>query len=91
MYTRVVYESSSDEDVVPTVIPLAAIPNQNVPLAEIPDEAVPLAMIIDEEVPLAGLPKTGDTSQASGLLALISGMLLALVALDGKRRKENQM
>ena len=48
-------------------------------------------MIIDDEVPLAGLPKTGDTSQASGLLALISGMLLALVALDGKRRKENQM
>lgn len=45
-------------------------------------------MIDDGEVPLAPLPKTGNPVEASGLMLLISGMVLAAYAAFAKKQEE---
>ncbi|MDD3253972.1 MAG: doubled motif LPXTG anchor domain-containing protein, partial [Lachnospiraceae bacterium] len=74
--------------------PTVTIDPDAVPLANLPSDGSngdveSLFAIDDEDVPLAALPKTGDAADATGLLFLISSMMLAFgVAL--KKRKEDQ-
>ena len=66
------------------------------PDLDIPDPDVPLTPGDDEEfdipeddVPLASVPKTGDDSSIWGILTLMSGAGLALMALRSRKRSES--
>ncbi len=77
-------------------VPLAKMPEEEpveepveieepeVPLAEEPD----IVEIEDPDVPLADVPQTGDESIVWGEIALISGLGLVFLAIEGKRRTE---
>ncbi|MBQ9932056.1 MAG: doubled motif LPXTG anchor domain-containing protein, partial [Firmicutes bacterium] len=68
--------------------PPVDIPDEDVPLADLPDEEVPLADIPEEDVPLADVPKTGDNSPLFMVLALLSGLGLAILGITGRKRRE---
>ncbi|HIZ78682.1 MAG TPA: doubled motif LPXTG anchor domain-containing protein [Candidatus Lachnoclostridium stercorigallinarum] len=57
-----------------------------VPLADLPNE-IPTE-IPQEEVPLAGLPKTGQSRNAGTWMAMIAGLVTAVYALIGGKKKE---
>jgi len=65
-----------------------------VPLSNLPVESgieTSLLTIDDGNIPLAGLPKTGEKMHVQGLVALLSGILLAAyAALSGRKKRENQ-
>ena len=61
-----------------------------VPLAMLPDTQSPADMMIidDGEIPLAALPKTGQASVRGTLTMMLSGIMLAITALNKKRKEE---
>lgn len=67
---------------------------QEVPLASLPVDASAaasqsMAMIDDGEIPLASIPKTGDRGNGVHELSFIlSGMLMAVYMVLGKKKKE---
>ena len=63
--------------------PDVEIPEEDPPLSDLPELDIP-----DGDVPLAGVPDTGDYSHIWGVVALISGMGLALLVLTNKKREE---
>ena len=63
--------------------PDVEIPEEDPPLSDLPELDIP-----DGDVPLAGVPDTGDYSHIWGIVALISGMGLAVLALTNKKREE---
>jgi Mg-chelatase subunit ChlD/acylphosphatase len=73
---------------------LVTITPDAVPLSNLPVESgieTSLLTIDDGNIPLAGLPKTGDKMHVQGLVALLSGILLAAyAALSGRKKRENQ-
>ena len=79
-------------------VPEEEIPLAPAPVEEIPEEETPLvdAPVIDEsleeigeeDVPLASAPKTGDESGAFGLMAVLSGMALAVMSFFGKKKEQ---
>jgi hypothetical protein len=49
-----------------------------------------MAIIDDGEIPLAAIPKTGDRgSSAHELSFILSGMLMAVYLVLGKKKKES--
>ncbi|MBS6953752.1 MAG: doubled motif LPXTG anchor domain-containing protein, partial [Enterocloster asparagiformis] len=69
---------------------LTTINQDEVPLAIMPDlTSADLTVIDDGEVPFAALPKTGQSSVKGTLTMMMSGILLALVALNKKRKEED--
>ena len=63
--------------------PDVEIPEEDPPLSDLPELDIP-----DGDVPLAGVPDTGDYSHIWGVVALISGMGLAVLVLTNKKREE---
>jgi len=63
------------------------IPDEDPPLEDIPEEEPPLEDIFEEEVPLADVPHTGDNSVCFVILAVLSAMGLAVLALTRKREE----
>lgn len=62
----------------------------DVPLAIMPDTApADLTVIDDGEVPFAALPKTGQGSVKGTLTMMMSGILLAIAAINKKRKEED--
>ncbi len=59
-------------------------------IVEIPEEEVPLMEIPDEEVPLADVPKTGDNVTLFVILAALSGLSLAALALTGRKKNSSK-
>ena len=86
----------SEVEITEPEVPLAEMPEEEpveepveieepeVPLAEEPD----IVEIEDPDVPLADVPQTGDESVVWGEIALISGLGLVFLAIEGKRRTE---
>lgn len=69
---------------------LTTINQDEVPLAIMPDlTSADLTVIDDGEVPFAALPKTGQSSVKGTLTMMMSGILLALVAINKKRKEED--
>ncbi len=68
--------------------PLVDIPDEEPPLVDIPEEDVPLVDIPDEDVPMADVPKTGDNLALYVILAVLSGLSLAALALTGKKKTQ---
>lgn len=71
------------------------IESSQVPLASLPADASAafsqsMAIIDDGEIPLAAIPKTGDRgSSAHELSFILSGMLMAVYLVLGKKKKES--
>ncbi|GAA6292734.1 hypothetical protein F220043C3_11680 [Enterocloster asparagiformis] len=62
----------------------------DVPLAIMPDTTpADLTVIDDGEVPFAALPKTGQGSVKGTLTMMMSGILLAIAAINKKRKEED--
>ena len=76
-----------DEPVVTPEEP-AEVPDEE-PI-EIADEDVPLAELPNEEIPLAEVPKTGEEMMYR-IMAAVSGVGLAALAVTGRKRKEEEM
>ena len=76
-------EEIPDDDV-----PTTDLPDEDVPMTDLPDEKVPTAEIPDEAIPLADVPKTGDSLALYYALCCLSGAGLIVLALTGKKRKE---
>ena len=60
------------------------------PIIDIPDIDVPTTDIPEEEVPAAQPPKTSDSMIVWVLAAAVSGLGLVWLALDGKKREEEE-
>lgn len=71
-------------------VPLDELPAEITEIADIPDEETPLADIPDEEVPLADVPETGDGALLWASLSGLSGLALAVLAIAGKKRKDQE-
>lgn len=67
--------------------PLKDTPEEEPPVEEIPEEDPPLVDIFEEEIPLADVPHTGDSSIYFVILAVLSAMGLAALALTRKREE----
>ena len=62
----------------------------DVPMAIMPDTTpADLTVIDDGEVPFAALPKTGQGSVKGTLTMMMSGILLAIAAINKKRKEED--
>ena len=61
---------------------------EEVPLASLPEGMGPV-IIGEDEVPLAPLPKTGQTTMRSTLTMMLSGILVAIMAVGKKRKEED--
>ena len=61
----------------------------NVPLAQLPGSPAGTTIIDDGEIPLAALPKTGQSNVKATLTMMLSGILLALTAMNKKRKEED--
>ena len=81
----------TEEELPETETPLAGapeeIPEEETPLTDAPVIDESLEEIGEEDVPLASAPKTGDESGVFGLMAVLSGMALAVLSfIDRKGR-----
>ena len=91
-------DPDDEPELILTPVPEEEIPLAPAPVEEIPEEETPLvdAPVIDEsleeigeeDVPLASAPKTGDESGAFGLMAVLSGMALAVMSFFGKKKEQ---
>lgn len=68
--------------------PVEEIPEEETPLVDAPVIDESLEEIGEEDVPLASAPKTGDESGAFGLMAVLSGMALAVMSFFGKKKEQ---
>ena len=68
--------------------PVEEIPEEETPLVDTPVIDESLEEIGEEDVPLASAPKTGDESGAFGLMAVLSGMALAVMSFFGKKKEQ---
>ena len=69
---------------------VTTITPEDVPMAMLPDTQSPADMMIidDGEIPLAALPKTGQASVRGTLTMMLSGIMLAITALNRRRKDE---
>lgn len=80
--------------------PTVTVPNDPTPLVDVPPESTPLSDapksedlddIPDEDVPLADVPATGDISPMWYAMSILAACgLMALRALDGKKRRDGE-
>ncbi len=66
--------------------PTTELPEEDVPLTELPEEELP-----EGEVPLAEVPKTGDMSALWLALTGLSGSGLAVTAVLGRKKREEEV
>ncbi len=69
--------------------PGVTINPEEVPLAPLPDTST-TTTIGENEVPLSPLPKTGETARRGWAVMMLSGALMALVAVLSRKREEER-